>query len=102
MDSCVYQVFPHYFDRRHTVAIDPYSTLGAAGAVFQFDHGAIHAQCGMIPATNLLGVALDVMADQRTAKAVISGVGKAAVHQLAVEEEDIPGLHEDRLHRRAW
>ena len=51
----------------------------------------------MVELRHLFGLAHNVMTDEGAAEAVLAGVGKAAMHELAVEEEDIARLHQYRF-----
>ncbi|HJR80749.1 MAG TPA: hypothetical protein VJ821_11800 [Anaerolineales bacterium] len=47
----------------------------------------------------LLRFALNVVTDERAAEAIGGRIGKAAMHQRSMEEQDVTGIHKDGLRR---
>src|SRR5579875_409149 len=71
----------------------PNATGAASLAYAQWNLSAVHAENGVVILGHLLGVAHNVVADKGAAETVFGGVGEAAVHYRAVEEEHIAGVH---------
>src|SRR5689334_17510875 len=94
--ACPYGDRSH-FDDWFSVLVHPPAAGAALWADFQLHNSAIHPQRGVIPLRYLLRFTLNVVTDERAAKAISGLIGKAAMHQRSIEEHDIAGIHEDGL-----
>jgi hypothetical protein len=81
-------------DHRPTVLIHPLATRASTGRSFELHRAAVQSKRRVIPKCALASVTLDVVADQRPAKAG-AAVRLAAMDQGPIEEENVARIHDN-------